>query len=676
MKEVAMAILTTVNLNENVTPFDVRNQNGGRLAAASILREQGRCTLTIQHSCCAVYGMGERFDSVNQKGKSLSTEVFEKFCNQGSVSYCPMPFFFTENGLGVFVDTLTVVQFRFREEIQIEIIADTEGKFPKIYFLGGEPAELVRDFSQLTGNVRTIPKWSLGPWMSANRWHTEEDVKEQLAELEKHQIPHSVMVLEAWSDEATFYRFNDHGEWKQPEEMVRQLQEKNIHLILWQIPVLKKMSENEYSSIAEQDWNYAVEHGLCIRNTDGSPYTIPEGHWFAGSLLPDFSNPDAAEWWFNKRKYLLEMGVDGFKTDGGEFILSDDVIDSAGRSGKELRNYFSAEYVKAYSRFAGEKRVLFSRAGYLGQQQYPIQWAGDQMSTWEEFKHILAAGLSIGLSGVPFWSFDIAGFAGEMPDKKLYERAVQMAVFAPVMQWHSEPVGGQFSEILAVTKGINDRSPWNMSLLYQDDDLIDRMRWQFNLRMNLLPYLYQQMLQSARSGLPMMRHLVLDYPLDKNVYECEDCFLLGDMLIAPILAPDCKIRRIYLPRGEWYSFWEYEIAGEGHKRAQDIPLEGEHFYDIVCREDRIPVFVRSGGCVALNLAAGGGLGSSVGNGMDCYKKLCFWTAGEKGHYLFEDDMGNRIRIVWNAECAAGTAEQGDVRYTILTAEQKRWMGEG
>lgn len=676
MKEVAMAILTTVNLNENVTPFDVRNQNGGRLAATSILREQGRCTLTIQHSCCAVYGMGERFDSVNQKGKSLSTEVFEKFCNQGSVSYCPMPFFFTENGLGVFVDTLTVVQFRFREEIQIEIIADTEGKFPKIYFLGGEPAELVRDFSQLTGNVRTIPKWSLGPWMSANRWHTEEDVKEQLAELEKHQIPHSVMVLEAWSDEATFYRFNDHGEWKQPEEMVRQLQEKNIHLILWQIPVLKKMPENEYSSIAEQDWNYAVEHGLCIRNMDGNPYTIPEGHWFAGSLLPDFSNPDAVEWWFNKRKYLLEMGVDGFKTDGGEFILSDDVIDSAGRSGKELRNYFSAEYVKAYSRFAGEKRVLFSRAGYLGQQQYPIQWAGDQMSTWEEFKHILAAGLSIGLSGVPFWSFDIAGFAGEMPDKKLYERAVQMAVFAPVMQWHSEPVGGQFSEILAVTKGINDRSPWNMSLLHQDNDLIDRMRWQFNLRMNLLPYLYQQMLQSARSGLPMMRHLVLDYPLDKNVYECEDCFLLGDMLIAPVLEPDCKIRRIYLPRGEWYSFWEYEIAGEGHKRAQDIPLEGEHFYDIVCREDRIPVFVRSGGCVALNLAAGGGLGSSVGNEMDCYKKLCFWTAGEKGHYLFEDDMGNRIRIVWNAECAAGTAEQGDVQYTILTAEQKRWMGEG
>ena len=164
-----MAILSTVNLNENATPFGIRSQNGDQLAAVSILREQGRCTLTIQHSCCAVYGMGERFDSVNQKGKSLSTEVFEKFCNQGSVSYCPMPFFFTENGLGVFVDTLTVVQFRFREEIQIEIIVDTEGKFPRIYFLGGEPAELVRDFSQLTGNVRTIPKWSLGPWMSANR---------------------------------------------------------------------------------------------------------------------------------------------------------------------------------------------------------------------------------------------------------------------------------------------------------------------------------------------------------------------------------------------------------------------------------------------------------------------------------------------------------------------------
>nr|WP_308743046.1 TIM-barrel domain-containing protein [uncultured Anaerocolumna sp.] len=94
-----------------------------------------------------------------------------------------------------------------------------------------------------------------------------------------------------------------------------------------------------------------------------------------------------------------------------------------------MRNGYAESYVKAYSRFVGKDRVLFSRAGYKGQQKYPIQWAGDHMSKWEEFQHILSAGLSIGLSGVPFWSFDIAGFAGPMPSLELYERATQMAVF-------------------------------------------------------------------------------------------------------------------------------------------------------------------------------------------------------------------------------------------------------
>lgn len=61
----------------------------------------------------AVYGMGERFNRVNQKGLTVETEVFEKFCNQGEVSYCPVPFFFTDLGAGVYVDTLTVVRFSF-----------------------------------------------------------------------------------------------------------------------------------------------------------------------------------------------------------------------------------------------------------------------------------------------------------------------------------------------------------------------------------------------------------------------------------------------------------------------------------------------------------------------------------------------------------------------------------
>lgn len=520
-----------------------------------------------------------------------------------------------------------------------------------------------------------VPKWSFTPWMSANRWNTEEEVLRQLELLENSRLPHGVMVIEAWSDEATFYRFNEHGEWKNPAGLVKLLKEKGIHLILWQIPVLKKLRSDEIHEIHEADQNYAVEHGLCIKNLDGTPYTIPEGHWFHGSMLPDFTNPETIVWWFGKRQYLLDMGVDGFKTDGGEFILTDAVAAANGNSGLELRNQYAAAYIEEYSRFIGKNRVLFSRAGYKGQQQYPIQWAGDQMSTWEELRHILAAGLSINLSGVPFWGFDISGFAGAMPSLNLYERATQLSVFAPIMQWHSEPVGGQFSEEYPSADGINDRSPWNIGKIYKDDDLLQRIGFHYNMRMNLLPYLYNEALKSVNTGCPLMKHLILEYPEDERVRDIEDSFMLGDLLIAPILNENQQQRRVYLPEGTWTSLWPMEVE-EGNQDNLDedgsisidnnrLRLKGGHEYLIQCGRDRIPVFLRDGGCLALNLDQSLRLGSFVGNGISGYNQLCFYLAGNRGEYHFMDDLGNEICLSWKDGTGEIKQLAGDVKYIIL-----------
>lgn len=612
----------------------------------------------------AVYGMGERFNRVNQKGLTVETEVFEKFCNQGEASYCPVPFFFTDLGAGVYVDTLTVVRFSFGDHTEIRIRRGSDGKLPQVYLFLGTPGEILGSFSEVTGKPRAVPKWSLGPWMSANRWHTQEETQEQLCLAKKLGFPHTVLVLEAWSDEATFYRFNEHGEWEDPEGLVRELKQEGLRLILWQIPVLKRMDQGENHPVLDEDWAYAQEHGLCIRKKDGTPYHIPEGHWFAGSLLPDFSNPDTVKWWFGKREYLLSMGVDGFKTDGGEFILTDDAVSCDGHSGLELRNAFASRYVQAYAEFIGKDRVLFSRAGYTGQQKMPIQWAGDQMSTWEELGHVLTAGLSIGLSGVPLWGFDIGGFAGFLPEEELYERAVQMAVFVPVMQWHSEPVGGQFAELFPGSKGINDRSPWNLAEFYGDAGLLDRLRFWFRLRMNLLPYLYHQCLLSCASGLPMMRHLVIEYPRDEKIRD--DCFMLGDLLVAPVLEKGQRIREVYLPEGEWECLWPVEAQKEeGSLQAGLTRLSGGSTYRIRCVPERIPVFLREGGCIALNLGEGCALGSDVGNSVDRYRQLCFYPSGREGKYRFRDDLGNEILIRWKDGQAAAERIAGAVDFRIL-----------
>ena len=148
--------------------------------------------------------------------------------------------------------------------------------------------------------------------------------------------------------------------------------------MLWQVPVYKQQSDDEIRNHQNDlDWEDAVKRSLCIHNLDGTPYKIPEGHWFPGSMIPDFTNPETCITWFGKRQYLLDMGVDGFKTDGGEFVCTDEVSFYDGSTGKESRNCYPQQYTKAYTQFLGNNHVLFSRAGYMGQHTTPCHWGGD-----------------------------------------------------------------------------------------------------------------------------------------------------------------------------------------------------------------------------------------------------------------------------------------------------------
>lgn len=627
-----------LNFEKEETIGDALKQAG---LCGSFQKEE-EAVLKLKKNYNAVYGLGERFNGVNQKGKRVHGEVIEKFCHQGEISYCPVQFFMTDAGFGFFTDTKTVVDYAFEEEISITLRKDHEGKYPKGFLLTGSITEMLQEYITRTGAVRRIPRWSLGIWMSANRWHTEKEVLEQVEEAEKLEFPGSVLVVEAWSDEATFYRFNEHGEWPHPEKMIQTLKEKGIHTVLWQIPVLKKMEKGKSHPVLKEDIEYAIKRDLCVKNQDGSLYRIPEEHWFSGSLLPDFSKKETRDWWFSKRQYLLDMGVDGFKTDGGEFVLTDEAAVEDGRTGKELRNAFAEDYIRAYEEFVGPERVLFSRAGYTGQQRFPIQWAGDQQSEWSELRGVLSAGLSAGLSGIVYWSFDIGGFAGPLPTAELYERATQLALFMPVMQWHSEPVGGQFAELMPSAGGINDRSPWNLARIYGDEEFLGNIRKLHNLRMNFLPYLAWEAERSAREGLPMARHLCLDYQEEP----CNECFerefLLGDLLICPVVEEGMKEITVYLPKGKWYPV--SSVLFGNVQEEKEVFYEGCAFYVLPVKEHGIPVFLKEGGMFALELPKNGKPGERSWNIQET--ELCIWVAGEKGERNCSDGNGEMLHISW------------------------------
>ena len=450
-------------------------------------------------------------------------------------------------------------------------------------------------------------------------------VLEQVALTNQHAIPATVLVVEAWSDESTFYLFNDaqytprpgaerfhlddftfppDGRWPDPKAMVDTLHEQGIRLVLWQIPVFKKLDEPHPQH--DLDVAYALQQQLVLQNADGTPHHI-RPFWFHDGYVPDFSNPELERWWFARRQYLIdELGVDGFKTDGGEHIWGADLRASDGSRGADQINLFPHLYESAYARFAGKDRVLFSRAGYTGSQAVSTHWAGDENSTFAAFRHSITAGLSAGASGFTFWGWDIAGFGGDLPTPELYLRATAMATFCPIMQYHSEYNPQRIPS--------RDRTPWHVQEKCGNPDVIPTFRFFANLRMNLLPHIWSEAIKASHSGLPLMRSLALEFPHDARAGEFPYQYLFGEnLLVAPVVWEGQREIDVYLPEGEWYDFWTGEYHAGSTVLRCEIPL------------NRIAVFVRAGSVVALNLAESLALGDGVGNAVDGYQKLVFRT---------------------------------------------------
>lgn len=566
------------------------------------------------------YGFGERYNALNQRGRKMDVQLFEQYKNQGERAYIPVPFFLSSLGYGFYLDTRRRALFDLaasqESQWSLEAHLGPQAQISFHLFAGSSPLENLHAFSAFVGKPQLPPSWAFGPWMSSNEWHTQAEVLKQARLTDEYGIPASVLVIEAWSDETTFYIWNgarytakpgsqvfsyadftfpSNGPWPDPKAMIDELHRRGIRLVLWQIPVLRELdalppsADHEFAIPGpeleaetprlqpELDRNYALEKGYCLRYASGEPYRV-RPYWFRGSLLWDPSSLESVEWWMSKRAYLLdELGVDGFKTDGGEHLWGDEVVFANGMCGDEGINVYANLYVGAYYQFANQRRngdaLTFSRAGFTGAQAFPCHWAGDENSTFEAFRASLCAGLNAGLSGIPFWGWDIGGFSGELPTAELYLRAAAMATFCPIMQYHSEFKNHQ--------PPCNDRTPWNVAEQSGHPDVIDIYREFARLRMRLLPYIEAEARHCSETGEPLMRPLFLDWPGDPTCWQVEDQYCFGrSLLVAPVVQPGALERTLYLPAGEWEDFWSAERIEGGRWITVPAPLE------------RIPVFKR------------------------------------------------------------------------------------
>src|SRR3989339_186603 len=597
------------------------------------------------------FGFGERYNSINQRGNGIDNYVVNTWKDQGLRTYIPVPFYFTNKNYGFFLNSTYYSRFNLdtdktnRCEIVSNFGRKFSGEFQYFLFAEEKPSKIISSFTTLTGKSDRIPVWTLGPWISANEWDKQTEIAAQVDSLKKYDIPNTVVVIEAWSDEETFYIFNDAvykpklgsngfslkdfkfaGRWPDPIGMINNLHKDNMKLVLWNIPVLKASSvQNEQRDIDEK---YAIEKNFIIKNADGSPFRIPPT-WFGNSLNLDFTNKDASDWWMKKRRYLVEeMKIDGFKCDGGEFIWGRDLIFSDGRKGEEMRNLYPNLYVDAYYKLiksVNKDAVVFHRAGTFGAQKHPLAWNGDQCSSFPAFEEAIRSCLNSSISGISFIAYDIAGYHDETNlSPELYKRSLAHAAFSPVMQFHSAYSGDADLE----------RTPWNIARMYNDPSCIDVYKKFANARFNLIPYLFSETVYTSETGIPFMHPLMLDYPHDGNILNNEINYMLGrNLLIYPVTEPGTK-KEVYLPEGEWLDLWWWKKLKGKTNHQFDVP------------DDHLPVFIKNGSITPLNMNKNFQLASGMTNELNSYNNLTFIVSPEKTiEYEYNDYVEGKVKKI-------------------------------
>jgi alpha-glucosidase len=346
----------------------------------------------------------------------------------------------------------------------------------------------------------------------------------------------------------------DKERFPEPEKLTAELREGGFNVVTIVDPGVK-VDEN-YPVYAE-----GREKDLYCKTSEGEEFHNVV--WPGICAFPDFTNPETRDWWGENHRALLDTGVAGIWCDMNEpslFVPKQSTMPGTvvhpGGGSPMLHGQIHNTYGSLMARSAregllkiqpDERPFVITRAGYAGLQRHALQWTGDNSSWWEHVWMSMPQLMNMGLSGVAWAGVDVGGFFDDC-DGELLARFTEFGVFQPFCRNHT-------------IKGSRNQEPWAFGETYESV-----CRKMIKLRQRLLPYFYALFEECHRTGAPIMRPLLFEYPEDETTYATDDEFLLGNaFLIAPISRPGIEHRYVYLPEGSWFHLWSGEkFEGPAH----------------------------------------------------------------------------------------------------------------
>ncbi len=586
------------------------------------------------------YGFGEHTKAMNKRGEFLPLWNWDPDMGHGPQTgrmYSEIPFFLsisptTGNATGLLVDHTGNTEMDMGHSNATQVQITVQGDSLTFYFFAGPtPADVLRQYTDLTGRMPMPPRWALGHHQGRWSYFTDQEVRAITTQFrERNHACESLWLDIDHMDGFRTFTWNTKT-FPDPTKLNQDMLEQGFHLI----PVINPGIKADRDYVVYQQ---GLAHGYLCRKQGGDLFMGTA--WPDDCNFADFSRSDVRKWWGDLFHGFLQQGIAGSWNDMNEpsqatmiekkynkrtqKTFSDDVMHIAsgenitGPDGppilhKFFHNAYGLQMARAMregtQRFAPDKRpFVLSRSGTAGIQRYSATWTGDNSSWWEHISLAIRMCLNMGISGQPFMCANIGGF-WENCTGELLVRFAQLGAFLPLC-WNHNATGNVPQE------------PWAFGEPYES-----AYRKAIEQRYRLLPYLYNVFHEASVNGTPIIRPIFYHYWQEQAVYDVEDAFLVGESLLtAPITTEGAKSRQVYLPQGTWVNYWN------------GTHYQGGKAYEIAAPLDQWPLFVRGN-----SILASGPMMQFIGqHETDPMTLTCYMVNEGKATVTLYEDDGNSM----------------------------------
>lgn len=560
-----------------------------------------------------IYGLGLQCKHLEQNGWRRTLYTASGDDNGAGMSHAPVPFYVSTAGYGVLVDSARCVTFSVGEEQRLADLGSLmpEGRKQKIItdvatlygpekrnqtsvyvdvpaargvdlylFAGPKMGDAIARYNLLSGGGCLPSLAGLGPHYIFGTMLNAGSVLPMSDHFKQDGIPVTTVGLEpGWQTHAysSSYLWNTN---QFPTDFGVTLRERGYDLYLW-CQMYLDPSSPLVGMLGARFGDFDVWHGLVPDVADPKARAI-----YANFLATNFLSRDIAGFKLDE--------VDGSPKTASAYqswMFPDFAAFPSGTEGDQLRNLLGRLGVQAQSdAFRQQNRRTFGmvRADQAWSAPLPVALYSDEYN----FGDFMRYNLSAGVQGL-LWAPEIRNTENERD----WALRVGAAAFSAKMVYN----GWQFPHLIWQQPDL-DASGANR-LLPENNPYATLTHYFNDLRMALLPYLYQTYSDYHDQGIAPVRPLVADWPVDASTWHLDDEWMLGaDLLVAP-LTDENAFSELY--RVAFKQANQFQADPEARMKFE----EGILALDIADTQDGLPgasmeFDLKAGPCVARLLARG------------------------------------------------------------------------